>query len=75
MEDTRDWLKDVSGYLGSYVPLVLIGNKNDLPNREVSREEGQELAREMRAAFVEASAKTGENVRLLFEKCAKACLT
>jgi small GTP-binding protein len=74
IEDTKGWLEDVRGYLGPHIPVVLIGNKTDLPSRVVSKEEGQVLAREMHAAFVETSAKTGENVRTLFEKCAKACL-
>jgi small GTP-binding protein len=75
LQNIRGWLDDVTGYLGSYVPIILIGNKTDLPSRAVSNEQGQELAKEIHSAFVETSAKTGENVRSLFEKCAKACLT
>ncbi len=36
---------------------VLVGNKCDLENREVSREKGEELAREWGCSFFETSAK------------------
>ena len=45
------------------IPIVLIGNKKDLEDqRQISTKEGQELAREINAIFVETSALTGENV-------------
>ena len=45
------------------IPIILIGNKNDLTDqREISVKEGQELAREINALFIETSALTGENV-------------
>ena len=43
------------------VPIVLVGNKNDLHNdRSVSVEEGKALAREMKAIFLETSAKENQ---------------
>ena len=45
------------------VPCVIIGNKVDLKeDREVSYEEGVQLAKQMGAVFMETSAKTGQNV-------------
>ncbi|GAB1604263.1 ras-related protein Rab-3C-like [Argonauta hians] len=54
------------------VPIVLIGNKIDLKDRiKVSSSKGKKLAdREMAFEFFETSAKTGENVQLLFERLA-----
>jgi small GTP-binding protein len=54
------------------VSLVLAGNKTDLP-REVSREEGQAMARAWCAPFFETSCVTGEGVRAFF--CAIADAT
>ena len=45
------------------IPMTLVGNKCDLENeREVSTNEGKELARKMNAKFVEASARYRINV-------------
>jgi GTPase KRas protein len=45
------------------VPIVLVGNKIDLEgSREVSTEEGTELAKKLGCPFVEASAKARINV-------------
>lgn len=49
------------------VPVMLVGNKNDQHHeREVSSQEGQQLARELNCAFVEASAKNCVNVERAF---------
>lgn len=55
---------------------VLIGNKIDLEEmRKVSTEQGMELAKEIGAvAFIETSAKTGENVNEMFNKITQAIL-
>jgi GTPase KRas protein len=45
------------------VPLILVGNKCDkVLEREVSREEGYQMAKSISADFVETSAKTCLNV-------------
>ena len=52
--------------------IVLIGNKTDLEDfREVSTEEGLELAKQIGALFWETSAKTGQNVQAAFEDICK----
>eukprot|EP01125_Pyxidicula_operculata_P023269 TRINITY_DN998_c0_g1_i9.p1 TRINITY_DN998_c0_g1~~TRINITY_DN998_c0_g1_i9.p1 ORF type:complete len:172 (-),score=38.66 TRINITY_DN998_c0_g1_i9:201-716(-) len=52
------------------VPIVLIGNKCDLPPdmREVSTEEGKALAAELGCPFFETSAKDRTNVEAAFEE-------
>jgi GTPase SAR1 family protein len=40
----------------------LLGNKSDLEHREVTAEEGRELAQTLNTSYFEVSAKTGENV-------------
>ncbi|KII92198.1 hypothetical protein PLICRDRAFT_104137 [Plicaturopsis crispa FD-325 SS-3] len=52
---------------------VLVGTKCDLvPQREVSHDEGAQLARTFGCEFMETSAKTGENVHLLFSNVVRA---
>ncbi|KAJ1564413.1 Ras GTPase ras2, partial [Cladochytrium tenue] len=49
------------------VPLMLVGNKCDkVGEREVSREEGVQMARRLRCDFLETSAKTCVNVEKAF---------
>jgi Ras-related protein Rab-6A len=46
--------------------LVLCGNKIDLENREVKKEEGEALAQKEGISFYEVSAKTEENIKPMF---------
>ena len=49
------------------LPIILVGNKSDLNNdRCVTQEEGKKLAREMKAVFLETSAKENQNVTDIF---------
>ncbi|CAG8540537.1 18633_t:CDS:2, partial [Gigaspora margarita] len=49
------------------VPLMLVGNKCDkITEREVSREEGMNMARRLKCDFIESSAKTCVNVERPF---------
>jgi GTPase KRas protein len=46
---------------------MLVGNKCDkITEREVSREEGMNMARKLRCEFIESSAKTCVNVERAF---------
>nr|AVV26989.1 Rheb [Andalucia godoyi] len=52
------------------VPRVLVGNKTDLEvERQVSSAEGNALASEWGAPFIECSARTGKGVQEAFEAC------
>ncbi|GMT19254.1 hypothetical protein PFISCL1PPCAC_10551, partial [Pristionchus fissidentatus] len=69
MDRLDHWLTETETYCtkGDAVRMV-VANKIDMPNREVSREEGLKLARKYRALFIEASAKTKEGVQCAFEE-------
>ena len=59
----------------SKVSIILIGNKKDLKNeRQVSTEEGQQLAKEYNISFFESSDKTNENVKIAVDTLITQCL-
>jgi small GTP-binding protein len=54
------------------VPMILVGNKSDLENqRVVSREDGEELAKELGVPFFETSAQSGNNCDEIFNQIAR----
>jgi len=57
------WLEEVRNNSSKTTVIILIGNKKDLENkRQVSTEEGENLAKEHGLMFLETSAKTAYNV-------------
>ena len=71
-EDIQVWIDDCIKQTAKSVLLFLIGNKNDLNDeREVSYEEGEAYAKAHKMMFLEASAKTGNNINEIFERSVK----
>ena len=63
----RDKILDLTGM--ESIPLVLVANKVDLHSqRQVSVEEGQNLARKWNCTFIETSAKHNQNISRVFEQ-------
>lgn len=57
------WLEDARQHANANMTVMLIGNKCDLAHRRaVSTEEGEQFAKENGLIFMEASAKTAQNV-------------
>lgn len=46
--------------------VLLVGNKIDLPNREVDTSEAEEIAEKCGVRYLEVSAKSGENIDEIF---------
>ncbi|KAJ3305787.1 Ras- protein Rab-6B [Kappamyces sp. JEL0829] len=68
---TSKWVEDVRAERGEDVLIALVGNKTDLADkRQVTTEEGEQKAKELRVLFMETSAKAGYNVKALFKKIA-----
>ena len=72
-ENIASWIEDCKNSSPKSVLMVLVGNKADLDSekREISYEEGKELAEKYDILFFETSAKTGQNVKEVFEKSAE----
>ncbi|KAG6498209.1 hypothetical protein ZIOFF_046121 [Zingiber officinale] len=65
------WLEDARQHANANMTIMLIGNKSDLSHRRaVSTEEGEQFAKEHGLIFMEASAKTAQNVEEAFIKTA-----
>ncbi|MFX0038701.1 MAG: GTP-binding protein [Promethearchaeota archaeon] len=67
------WVSSIKKTVKKTIPMILLGNKVDL-EREIDREEAEDLAKRLSCEYMETSAKTGQNVEIAFEKIAKACL-
>ncbi|XP_073984554.1 ras-related protein Rab-37-like isoform X5 [Rhodnius prolixus] len=72
-DNIRAWLGEIREYAQDDVVIMLLGNKSDCQSSErmVRREDGERLAREYSVAFMETSAKTGQNVDLAFMAIAR----
>lgn len=67
------WVSSIKKSVKKSIPMIILGNKIDL-ERQVEKEEADDLAKRLNCEYLETSAKTGENVEIAFEKIANACL-
>ena len=66
------WLDDIRENNKMSIGKMLIGNKADLEDeREVSKEEGEQLAKLLDCKYYETSAKTGQNVNEALDEIAR----
>ena len=57
------WMKDIIEAKGQDFPIVLLGNKCDMEQeRQVTKDEGEQLAQKYNLSFFETSNKTGKNI-------------
>jgi len=62
-QNIKTWLDQIKEEIEQKVSLMLVGNKiDDVDKRKVTKEEGENLAKELELLFYETSAKTGENI-------------
>ena len=70
--NVMSWIEDCKNQSPKTIFMILVGNKCDLEDkRQVSYEEGQDLAEKNELLFFETSAKDGINVEELFVNSAK----
>ena len=67
-----DWMQFMKEHNKKNIGKILFGNKNDLiSEREISYDEGKNLANELKCNYYEGSAKTGENIEILMQEIAR----
>ena len=72
--DLQYWIDSLNSNMYqdiSFVPIIIIGNKIDLPNREVTKQEASDYSREHKFHYYETSAKTGEGIDLAIRELVK----
>ena len=66
------WIEDAKAIREDDVLLILVGNKSDMDQqRQVTYEQGKEYAEKMNLLYFETSAKSGLNIKTLFNELAK----
>ena len=60
--EINGWIESIKEAKGDNFPIILIGNKCDLEQRVISKEEGEKFAKEQGFSFMETSCKEGINV-------------
>ena len=73
-ENVRNWTESIKTHLSSginNIPVIIIGNKIDIVEREVKTEEAKKYCNDLGFKYYETSAKTGENVEYAFKKLAQ----
>lgn len=64
--NVENWMKQVDEYASKDVCKLLIANKTDMPDRVISKEEGQKIADQYGIPFFETSALENQNIETAF---------
>ena len=60
----RKWWKNILDHKDKDFPVIVVGNKCDLEDkRQVKKEEGENIAKELGIKFIETSNKNGINIK------------
>ena len=71
VEGIPKMLKLVDNKKADNTSIILVGNKVDEKNHQVTSAEAEEYARALRVQYIETSAKTGHNIEAVFEMIAR----
>lgn len=71
-ENVKNWIVSINSSIKDLSGIILVGNKIDIiAYRQVSYEDGFNLARQYKISFFECSAKKGTCINEMFEEAAK----
>ena len=78
-ENIRNWIKDIHensniGEKDDKQSIFLIGNKIDLPDRVISKNEAENLANELKIEFYEVSCKINMNINEIMARMIKSII-
>ncbi|NVM30284.1 MAG: GTP-binding protein [Candidatus Helarchaeota archaeon] len=69
-ENLGRWFDEITHNCVS-LPLILVGNKADLPTRKIVHAEAEAIANTRAIGYFETSAKSGQSINAVFEKLAE----
>ena len=61
LKQIPNWIQSINNSVKNNIPMLIIGNKIDL-DRTISTSEAEEFVKDLNCKYIEASAKTGDNV-------------
>eukprot|EP01125_Pyxidicula_operculata_P016591 TRINITY_DN5728_c0_g1_i2.p1 TRINITY_DN5728_c0_g1~~TRINITY_DN5728_c0_g1_i2.p1 ORF type:complete len:207 (+),score=40.46 TRINITY_DN5728_c0_g1_i2:40-660(+) len=73
-ESIPNWIRDIDQHASENVQKILIGNKSDKEDREITYEEGKDFADQMNMDFFETSAKDSINIDETFQSITSSIL-
>ena len=62
-ENIKNTIKSIKNECGEHTPIILVGNKNDKNEREVSEHDIKSYISMEKLNYIETSSKTGENIK------------
>ena len=75
-EKIKEWMSQIKANTqADQIGLVLLGNKYDIEPRTISKNDGEELGKELGIEYYETSAMKGDGIAQAFEFLAKNILT
>eukprot|EP01096_Ripella_sp_DP13-Kostka_P017813 TRINITY_DN930_c0_g1_i4.p1 TRINITY_DN930_c0_g1~~TRINITY_DN930_c0_g1_i4.p1 ORF type:complete len:227 (-),score=74.73 TRINITY_DN930_c0_g1_i4:381-1025(-) len=69
--NVKTWMEMIERHANENITVVLVGNKSDLGERQVSFIEGERLSQQFSTPFMETSAKSGDHVSAVFDLVCK----
>lgn len=73
LQNLSKWIEDINNNAPKNAIVYMVGNKCDKSGRQITAERGRKYADDHNYPYIEASAKTGENIDLLFTKIGTMC--
>ena len=75
LNNVKKWMESIKAQVPDDVAVILVGNKRDDEEmRQVTAEQGEDMAENYKLPFFECSAKTGDNLDAAFDKLVKMML-
>lgn len=73
--DLNSWMDEIKNAIDvNKVEMILVGNKSDLPDQKVDKEQALKFAKDNNMDYQIVSAKDGINIESLFEKIGNDCV-